>query len=100
VFRETRPYAPDFINGFFNGLAGGVGGSYDANGDYVRITPLQGSGGIFGTSLLAPPNVQGLAQYRTGLLSRCPGGAAEPAADNSNPWVPNRSLCDPSQDHQ
>jgi phospholipid/cholesterol/gamma-HCH transport system substrate-binding protein len=100
VFKETRPYAPDFINGFFNGLAGGVGGAYDGNGDYVRITPLQGSGGIFGTSLLAPPNTPGLTQYRTGLLSRCPGGAAEPAADNSNPWVPNRSLCDPSQDHQ
>lgn len=100
IFRATRPYAPDFINGFFNGLAGGVGGAYDANGDYARITPLQGSGGVFGTSLLFAPSTPGLAQYRTGLLARCPGGAVEPAADNSNPWVPKGDLCDPGQDHQ
>ncbi len=100
IFRATRPYAPDFINGFFNGLAGGVGGAYDANGDYVRITPLQGSGGIFGSSLLAPPNLPGLTQYRTGLLARCPGGAAEAAPDKSNPWVPSSSICEESQDHQ
>jgi phospholipid/cholesterol/gamma-HCH transport system substrate-binding protein len=100
IFRATRPYAPDFINGFFNGLAGGVGGAYDANGDYARITPLQGSGGVFGTSLIAPPSLPGLAQYRTGLLARCPGAAVEPAADRSNPWVPKGSVCDPEQDHR
>ena len=100
IFRTTRPYVPDFINGFFNGLAGGVGGYYDANGDYVRIAPLQGSGGIFGTSLLAPPSGLPGLEYRTGLLARCPGAAAEPAADNSNPWVADPSLCDPAESHR
>ena len=28
---------------------------------------------------------------------RCPGGNIARAPDGSNPWVPDRSLCDPSQ---
>ncbi len=37
-----------------------------------------------------------LVGYRTGLVARCPGAAAEPAPDGSNPWVPDPTLCDPA----
>jgi hypothetical protein len=43
----------------------------------------------------------GFNGYRTGLLARCPGGAVEPAADASNPFVPPDAvgLCNPKDNH-
>src|SRR5262249_44700383 len=39
-----RPYMPDLIGGFFQGVSGNSGGVYDANGHYVRASPEVGSG--------------------------------------------------------
>jgi phospholipid/cholesterol/gamma-HCH transport system substrate-binding protein len=100
LFAAFRPYSEDFISGFVNGLSGSIGGSYDANGEYARIAPLQGEAGTSGIAslLINPPGIPNLVDFRKGLTARCPGGAVEPAADRSNPWTDDASLCDPSQD--
>lgn len=93
-----RPYMPDLIGGFFQGVSGNSGGAYDANGHYVRASPVVGRGGGL-TGLL--PSLTGLPVLdpRTGLVARCPGGATAPAFDLSNPWVPpGPSTCDPADD--
>jgi phospholipid/cholesterol/gamma-HCH transport system substrate-binding protein len=97
VFQGLRPYAPDLISGLFNGFGGATGGYYDANGHFARIF-LEASPTV-GTPLtgLFPPGIPGLSGLRTGLHSRCPGAAAEPHPDGSNPWIPDASLCDPGQ---
>lgn len=102
VFAALRPYAPDLIAGFFNGFGGSIGGYYDANGQYVRIAPLQGAGGGQGLASLFTElgQVPGLVDHRTGLVARCPGGAVEPAGDRSNPWTDDPELCNREQDHR
>jgi phospholipid/cholesterol/gamma-HCH transport system substrate-binding protein len=94
-----RPYMPDLIGGFFQGVAGNSGGVYDANGHYVRASPVVGKGGGL-TSLL--PVLTGLPVLapRTGLTARCPGGATAPAFDLSNPWIPPAAaaICNPKDD--
>jgi len=98
----ARPYVPDLIGGLFNGFGGSTAGYYDANGHYARIMLEVGNGG--GTGPLSTlTGVTGAASsgYRTGLTARCPGGAVEPAADASNPFVPPDvpNLCNPRDDH-
>jgi phospholipid/cholesterol/gamma-HCH transport system substrate-binding protein len=102
INRGLRPYAPDLVAGLFKGVAGSTSGSYDANGHFVRIGPYgSAQGGLSGLlSLLPGLPTSALTAYRTGLTARCPGGAAEPAADASNPWIPDPSLCDPEHDHR
>ena len=89
VVRDVRPYTPDFVGGLLNGFGGTTGGYYDANGHYARIS-FQGS--LFsltntGSLLPRPPSQRGLTGYRTGVDKRCPGAAAEPAPDGSNPFI-------------
>jgi phospholipid/cholesterol/gamma-HCH transport system substrate-binding protein len=99
IVAGLRAYGPDFVGGLFNGFGGAAGGFYDANGHFIRIS-LQG----------APSSLPGLVPtpgfsfpgngYRTGLTARCPGAAAEPHPDGSNPWRPDPSLCNPAHDHR
>lgn len=104
IVRALRIYSPDLVAGLLNGFGGTTAGGYDANGHFARISPHGGPGGF--TGLLAalfggaPPDPASLNGYRTGLTARCPGGAVEPAKDGSNPWIPDRSLCDPDDDHR
>ncbi|HVS29070.1 MAG TPA: MlaD family protein [Solirubrobacteraceae bacterium] len=100
VFTGLRPYAPDLIAGFINGFNGTQAGYYDANGHYARILAMGGGGTAAGA--VSPPlslNVPGLANFRTGITARCPGGAVEPGPDGSNPWIPDPTLCDPAHNH-
>lgn len=96
-----RAYTPDFFNAFSK--LGQVAGYYDGNGHYVRaVTAGQN---LFrynaGTSELEP--ISKAEQYApfgsTDVNRRCPGGATQPAADGSNPWVGGGSVdsseCDP-----
>jgi phospholipid/cholesterol/gamma-HCH transport system substrate-binding protein len=101
VLAGLRPYAPDVISGFFGGLAGNAGGSYDANGHYIRTSVELGTGSLSGlTSLLntvlsALPTLNGARQ----VTDACPGGASEPAPDGSNPWSTPDSgvtVCNPA----
>lgn len=95
VLREARPYTPDLIGGLINGFGGTTAGYYDANGHYARIafegspyTPANG-----GSVVPAPPSQDGLTGYRKDVTSRCPGAAAQPAPDKSNPFKTADTHC-------
>jgi phospholipid/cholesterol/gamma-HCH transport system substrate-binding protein len=94
---NLRPYVPDLVAGFLQGFTGTTGGYYDANGHISRISFNFGSSGLPGL-IPSPPggnSVGGGVEY--GLTNRCPGAAAEPADDGSNPFVPPGNICDPKQ---
>jgi hypothetical protein len=95
VIKFLRPYSPDI----FNALGGldRAAGYYDADGHYVRAAP-EGMG-IFHYTGGPDPNLDpipvsqiyddygafGSANYR--VFHRCPGGASQPQADASNPFL-------------
>jgi phospholipid/cholesterol/gamma-HCH transport system substrate-binding protein len=96
-----RAYTPDLFNAFSK--LGQVAGYYDGNGHYVRaVTAGQN---LFrynaGSSELEPiTKSEQFAPFgSTEVNRRCPGGATQPAADGSNPWVGGGSVdsseCDP-----
>jgi phospholipid/cholesterol/gamma-HCH transport system substrate-binding protein len=95
VVQGVRPYVPDTVAGLINGFGGTAGGYYDANGHYARISFQGGPYSINGDgSLLTLPSADGsLSGYRKGLLARCPGAAAQPAADQSSPWTDSGASC-------
>ena len=99
VVAGLRPFMPDLIGGFFDGVAANPGGNYDANGHYLRSSPTTGQGGGL-TALLPPLTGLPVLSPRTGLTARCPGGATPPAPDGSNPFIPpgQPGLCNPKED--
>jgi phospholipid/cholesterol/gamma-HCH transport system substrate-binding protein len=96
IFTGLREYGPDLVTG----LAAGTSASaavYDANGHMVRMALSEpGNEGLF--SPLTKLQAGNLRGQRTGLDARCPGGAYPPAADKSNPYIPDPGLCDPADD--
>jgi len=95
IASNLRAYVPDLVSGFLQGFTGTTSGYYDANGHISRISFNFGSVGLPGLTGTPPAGALGNVEY--GLTSRCPGAAAEPAQDNSNPWVPEGIDCDPKQ---
>jgi phospholipid/cholesterol/gamma-HCH transport system substrate-binding protein len=89
VLAGVRPYAPEVVAGFFGGVGGYSGGYYDANGHYVRISPLFGPGGFSGLLGLLNGVQSQLPLFngtRFGVLAPCPGGAVEASPNGGNPW--------------
>jgi len=97
-----RAYTPDLFNALSK--LGQVAGYYDGNGHYVRaVTAGQN---LFkynaGSSELEP--IKKSEQFdpfeNVHTHRRCPGGATQPAADGSNPWVGGASVdsseCNPA----
>jgi ABC-type transporter Mla subunit MlaD len=109
VLSGIRPYAPEVVSGFFGGVGGYSGGYYDANGHYVRISPLFGPGGSSGVLSVLNGVVSQLPSFngtRFGVLAPCPGGTVEPSPNGGNPWnnpdlLPGAgSVCNPADNHQ
>ncbi len=106
-----RPYTPDVVAGFFNGVGGAAGGAYDANGKYLRSElTVQGTGASLDgmLSIIGPltGSLGPLGGGRSRLLAPCPGGGGPPAADGSNPWnnpdlLPGTgNLCNPADNQR
>lgn len=94
VIRGSLPYLPDVLNGYLGGFGGDVGGYYDANGVYARVGLHAGESSLPG--LVNGFNPLNLLEIR-GNTNRCPGAAAEPGADGSNPYLSPNVDCDPGQ---
>jgi len=103
VISFIRPYATDFAS--FISEFGGVFGYYDADGHYLRVQAqfdafsFSENGGNGQLNALTPAQRKDVISNR-GSERRCPGGATQPAADNSNPFTDDGKLgaadCDPS----
>lgn len=96
-----RAYTPDLFNAL--GKLGQVAGYYDGNGHYVRaVTTMQNLFRYAGGTLEPIGKAAQLDAFGGSIPTkrRCPGGAAAPAADGSNPWVGGGSVaadeCNPS----
>ncbi len=105
IIEFIRPYAPDLV-GFLRDFGQGAA-PYDANGHYVRVSPVfdafnftdDGNGGKLDPK---PPDQRGVSPaLKFGNLRRCPGAATAPPADGSAPFVDSGPLsnadCDPSE---
>lgn len=88
-----RGYTPDLFNAA--GKIGGAAGYYDGNGHYVRAaTAVQNLFEVEGETLspIAKSEQFDFFGESAAVKRRCPGGAAQPPADGSAPFVdPPRS---------
>jgi phospholipid/cholesterol/gamma-HCH transport system substrate-binding protein len=111
VLAGLRPYTPDVVAGFFNGVGGATAANYDANGHYLKslLTAQGGGASLSGIASLLGGISGSLGPFngeRTRLLAPCPGGGNPPAADHSNPWTSpdvlraTGNVCDPGDDQR
>jgi ABC-type transporter Mla subunit MlaD len=102
IVRAARFYGSDFVLGILGGLVGAGASNFSRWGHYERIDfiqPPQTAISGPGTNLLpSVPLLPGIINIKTHLFRRCPGGNVPPAVDGSTPWIPDPSLCTPSQD--
>jgi phospholipid/cholesterol/gamma-HCH transport system substrate-binding protein len=91
------PYAPD-LAGTLRSF-GETSAYYDADGHYLRATPVLPDFKLGENNNLTPSSPQAaLEDLKSGQLRRCPGAATTPAADGSSPFVDGELLsCDPSE---
>ena len=91
------PYSPD-LAGTLRSF-GQAAAFYDADGHYAHVNPVFPSFQLGSGNNLTPANTtEALSSLKSGQLRRCPGAAAEPAADKSSPFVDGELLsCDPAE---
>jgi phospholipid/cholesterol/gamma-HCH transport system substrate-binding protein len=85
-----RAYTPDLFNGFAR--LGQVSATYDGNGHYVRgsladLNLFKYNGESRVLEPIAPSEQYDPFGSSAGVKRRCPGGASQPAADGSSPFV-------------
>jgi len=85
-----RAYASDFFNGFAK--LGQVTATYDGNGHYARGSLASLNLFNYNSASRALEPIAPSDQYKAfgssaGVKRRCPGGASQPAADGSSPFV-------------
>lgn len=101
IIRGVRIYGADFALGVTNGLAGIITSNYNGAGHYARLNFVENPqtllSGFPASFLSSRPLVPGLFNTRTGIDALCPGANQPPAPDGSSPYIPDPSLCDPSQ---
>lgn len=111
ILAGLRPYIPDAISGFFNGVGGASAAAYDANGHYLKSElTLQGGGdSLSGLLTLLGGVTSSLGPFhggRSGLLAPCPGGGSPPSPDATAPWAApdilagTGNLCNPADDQK
>ncbi|HEY4894475.1 MAG TPA: MlaD family protein [Solirubrobacteraceae bacterium] len=91
------PYSPDLAGTLRT--FGQAAAYYDADGHYARFAPVLPDFKLGEKNKLTPTSPQAAQEtLKTGQLRRCPGGATQPAADGSSPFVDGELLsCDPTQ---
>jgi phospholipid/cholesterol/gamma-HCH transport system substrate-binding protein len=92
------PYAPDLAGTLRT--FGQTSAYYDADGHYLRATPVLPDFTLGANNTLTPASSPqaALEGLKSGQLRRCPGAGTEPAADGSSPFVDGELLsCDPSE---
>jgi phospholipid/cholesterol/gamma-HCH transport system substrate-binding protein len=91
------PYSPDLVGTLRS--FGEATAYYDADGHYLRATPVLPDFKLGENNNLTPSSPQAaLEDLKSGQLRRCPGAATAPAADGSSPFVDGELLsCDPSE---
>lgn len=101
ALRATREYAGDITPALTGGLLAQATQNYDTTGHYLRATvqvspqaAITGPLASLFPELLSLPGP--LFGQRDHQRQRCPGSAAPPAPDGSNPWI-DPEFCDPSQ---
>lgn len=95
VLAFLRPYTPELTSWFSH--FGQIAANYDANGHYVRVATQSGAFKLNGSGELTPSNDTSLSQYGKTGTARCPGSAAQPGGDGSNPFTAGGTLdCDSS----
>jgi phospholipid/cholesterol/gamma-HCH transport system substrate-binding protein len=85
-----RAYTPDLFNGFAR--LGQVSAPYDGNGHYVRSSFSDLNLFKYNAASRGLEPIEASKQYdvfgpSAGIKRRCPGGASQPAADGSSPFV-------------
>jgi len=85
-----RAYTPDLFNGFAK--LGQVTAPYDGNGHYARASLSDLNLFKYNSSSRELEPIAPSEQYEAfgssaGIKRRCPGGASQPAADGSSPFV-------------
>ncbi len=85
-----RAYTPDLFNGFSR--LGQVSAPYDGNGHYIRssfsdLNLFKYNSENRELKPIAPSEQYDVFGPSAGVKTRCPGGASQPAADGSSPFV-------------
>lgn len=85
-----RAYTPDLLNGFAK--LGQITAPYDGNGHYARanfsnLNIFKYNGVTRVLEPIAPSEQYDSLAAGAGAKRRCPGGASQPAADGSSPFV-------------
>jgi phospholipid/cholesterol/gamma-HCH transport system substrate-binding protein len=94
---QLRPYVPDLVAGWGN--SGRALATYDANGHYARVLPQFGAfreidaGGVTAQQPIAEG--ERMLGPRTGVLRRCPGGAAPARPGSAAPVAVPGTRCAP-----